>query len=254
MMAEVFVAGAHVVNIWLCDVSRLSDAVAAALPWQIDEAERRRNERFVIAGPRLLHAAAHTLIRVAIARRLGSTPAQIRFGRAATGKPFLVEPASTLTFNITHGGSLAVCAVADGYPIGIDVEPVDRPELTPALLEGLLAPCEAERLQGLAGSPLQEALVALWTGKEAIAKAHGGGLSLPLASFAVPEGDGPVTMSGVPGATPPIWRLHRLRPDRRHRLALALALPPAAPLEICIADAASIFGELAVRGQGAGSV
>lgn len=241
-------AGGNVVNIWLCDVDRLSDAVSAALPSQLDEAERQRNARFVVARPRRLHAAAHALVRVAIARRLGSTPAQVRLGRTATGKPFLVAPASTLTLSITHGGSLAVCAVADGHPIGVDVEPVDRPELTPALLEGLLAPGEAERLHGLTGSLLQEALVALWTGKEAIAKAHGAGLSLPFASFAVPAGDGAVAMTGVPGAAPAIWRLHRLRPDKRHRLAVALALPPTLPLEISVADAAPMLSELAVRG------
>lgn len=252
-MPEVFVTGANVVNIWLCDVDRLSDAVSAALPGLLDEAERRRNERFVVARPRRLHAAAHAVARLTIAARVGSSPSQVRIARAATGKPFLVEPASTLTFSIAHGGSLAVCAIADVHQIGIDVEPIDRRELTPRLLKGLLAPCETGRLAGLTGALLQETLVGLWTGKEAIAKAHGAGLSLPLASFAVPEGDGAVAMAGVPGATPPIWRLHRLRPDGRHRLALALALPPAAPLEIRVADAGSLVSYHAVRGRTAGS-
>ena len=101
--------------------------------------------------------------------------------------------------------------------------------------------------------PLQEALVALWTGKEAIVKAHGGGLSLPLANFVVPEHDGGVGMAEVPGADPPLWRLHRVRPDPRHRVALALAMPPSAPLEIRVADATSGIRDLAVPAGTAGS-
>ena len=94
---------------------------------------------------------------------------------------------------------------------------------------------------------------ALWTGKEAIVKAHGGGLSLPLANFVVPEHDGGVDMAEVPGADPPLWRLHRVRPDPRHRVALALAMPPSAPLEIRVADATSSIRDLAVSAGTAGS-
>lgn len=242
-----------VVNIWLCHVDRLGDTVTAALPAFLDDGERRRNERFVVAWPRRLHAAAHVLARTAIAHRLGCDPARVCYGKAATGKPYLIAPAARLTFNIAHGGNLAVCAVTESFPIGIDVEPVDRPQLTRRLLEGLLAPGEIARLDGLSGGLLQEALVALWTGKEAIVKAHGAGLSLPLASFVVPPGDGAVAMTGVPDAAPPVWRLHRLCPDDRHRLALALALSPAEPLEIRTVDATAMLSELVVRQGMAGS-
>lgn len=246
-------AGADVVNIWLCFVDRLDDAVSAALPSLLDEVERRRNERFVVARPRRLHAAAHALARLAIARRIGCSPGEIRYRKTGKGKPFLVEPASTLSFNITHSGGLAACAVGEGYALGIDVEPVNRPQLTRKLLEGLLAPPEVARLEGLDGMPLQEALVALWTGKEAVVKAHGAGLSLPLASFVVPAGDGEVAMTGVPGATPAVWRLHRLHPDGRHRLALAMALSPMVPLTIEVVDATSMVSDLAAQGRAAGS-
>ena len=242
-----------IVNIWLCYTDRLGEAAAAALPLLLDAVERQRNDRFRIEGPRRLHAAAYALARWALASRLGVNPSELRLGKASTGKPFLLEPVSTLTFNLSHSGGLAVCAIADGVRLGVDVEPVDRPELTPALLEGLLAPCEASRLTGLTVAPLQEALVALWTGKEAIAKAHGGGLSLPLATFVVPEHDGGVDMAQVPDADPPLWRLHQVRPDPRHRVALALAMPPSAPLEIRVADATSVIRDLVVPARTAGS-
>ncbi|WP_191060026.1 4'-phosphopantetheinyl transferase family protein [Geminicoccus harenae] len=203
--------------------------------------EQARNRRFLVEYPRRLHAAAYALARHAIGRRLGLPPMELRFDRAPGGRPFLAHPAGALDFNLAHGGGLAVCALADGCRVGIDVEPADRPELSLELLDGLLAPGERDRLAGRQGSARQEALVALWTGKEAIAKAHGDGLSLPLDRLAVPEGDGPVTMTAIPGALPPVWRLHRLRPDQRHRLALALALAPDASALICVHDATEVF-------------
>ena len=161
-----------------------------------------------------------------------------------TGKPFLQDPPVPLAFNIAHSGSLAVCALADVRAVGVDVEPIERPELTPALLHDLLAPAERSRLDLLSGAALQEALVALWTGKEAIAKAHGGGLGLPLDRLIVPAEEGAVAMNAIADATPAVWRLHRLRPDDRHRIALVLAMAPEAPMEIRCMEALQLLRDL----------
>ncbi|HWL68778.1 MAG TPA: 4'-phosphopantetheinyl transferase superfamily protein [Geminicoccus sp.] len=229
------------VEVWFCSVDDLNSVDHEQVRSLLSSDEQARNRRFLVDHPRHLHAAAYALARHAIGRRLGLPPAELRFGRAPGGRPFLAHPRGMLDFNLAHGGGLAVCALADGCRVGIDVEPADRPELSLELLDGLLAPGERDRVTARQGSARQEALVGLWVGKEAVAKAHGGGLSLPLDRLVVPEGDGPVTMTAVAGALPPVWRLHRLRPDRRHRMALALALAPDAPAAISFHDATQVF-------------
>jgi 4'-phosphopantetheinyl transferase len=241
------------VEVWFCSVDDLDSGDHEHVRTLLSPDEQARNRRFLVDHPRHLHAAAYALARHAVGRRLGLPPLELRFDRAAGGRPFLAHPRSTLDFNLAHGGGLAVCALADGCRVGIDVEPVDRPELSIELLDGLLAPGERDRVAARQGGARQEALVALWTGKEAIAKAHGGGLSLPLDRLAVPDGDGPVAMTAIAGALPPVWRLHRLRPDLRHRVALAVALAPDASAPIHIHDATHVFRGHRPPGASAGS-
>lgn len=241
------ISGQTSVEVWFCDVDLLSDAVLSELFLLLSPGEQQRNELFLVERPRRLHAAAYALARQAIASRLGQPPDRLRFGRTPAGKPYLIDPAGSLTFNIAHSGSLAVCALTERWAIGVDVEPIDRQELTPGLLHDLLAPAERARLAPLDGTALQEALVALWTGKEAVGKAHGGGLSLPLDRLVVPEGDGAVAMEAIADAAPSCWRLHRLRPDQRHRIALALAMAPDVPLKIDCRDATGLLRDRLLR-------
>ncbi|WP_407645356.1 4'-phosphopantetheinyl transferase family protein [Geminicoccus roseus] len=242
-----------VANVVFCDVDLLDRNSADRLPIFLEAAEQKRNERFLVEKARRLHAAAHVLARLVLADHLQLPPERLHFARTATGKPFLADPPAPVAVSLAHSGSLALCAFAPVEALGIDVEPLDRREFTPSLLHDLLAPVERARLVGLEGTVLQEALVALWTGKEAVAKAHGGGLSLPLERLIVPPGDGAVDMGGIEGAAPAVWRLHRLRPDPRYRAALALALAPEALLEIRCTDATNRLKELPARPPAAGS-
>jgi 4'-phosphopantetheinyl transferase len=180
------------------------------------------------------------LIRHVLGNRTSLPAHRIGLGRAGSGKPFLLDPALPIAFSIAHSGDLAVCAIADVPTVGIDVEPVDRAGLDLAVLQGLLSPVEQARIEDLPGASLQEALVAAWTGKEAVAKAHGGGLSLPLDRIEVPPVDGPVDMAAIPDAEPPDWSLYRLCPDRRHRIAVALPVRFGTPTRITCRQATEL--------------
>jgi 4'-phosphopantetheinyl transferase len=241
------------VEVWRCDVDLLDEVDLGIMRGMLAPPERARNDSFLVEKPRRLHAAAYALARQALGMRLAVAPDRIALGRTALGKPFLIDPPRPLAFNIAHSGSLATCVLAEASAVGIDVEPVDRPELTAALLDGMLAPAERARLRSLAGLALQEALVALWTGKEAVAKAHGGGLSLPLELLVIPEADGPVAMDAIFGTAPAAWSLYRLRPDYRHRIAVALHADPDVAVEIVSHDATALFRDRRARAARAGS-
>lgn len=97
-------------------------------------------------------------------------------------KPFL--PDSTIRFNISHSGTIAVCALADENEIGIDIEliyPIEAGDFRSQMTTG-----EWQRIND--SSDKLSAFYKYWTQKEALIKAHGNGLSLPLPSFEVIDG------------------------------------------------------------------
>ena len=185
----------------------------------LDPGETARWHRFHRAETRRLFAAAHALLRTTLSRYAAVDPRDWRFAAEAHGRPYLTGPETGLTFNLTHADGLAACAVARGFPVGIDAERTDR-RLD---LDGMarVAFADAERAQVAAAPPERRTAVffGVWTLKEAYIKARGLGLALPLKSFAVTVEPPSITPSPD---DPQAWdaTLTRLTPD--HLLALAV--------------------------------
>ena len=95
------------------------------------------------------------------------------------GKPELVR--GGVHFSLSHAGPWAVCALAD-TPVGVDVE---LPRCTMATARRFFAPAEVTQVEALPEQARPDALLRLWTAKEAFTKALGQGLSLGLSSFEV---------------------------------------------------------------------
>jgi 4'-phosphopantetheinyl transferase len=113
-------------------------------------------------------------------RRCGRPAELERLAWDAAGRPFL--PGGT-DLNISHSGAYVVCALAHGGRVGIDIEQVRpiplsdfRTQMTPAQWAKIAAPDG-----GL------YPFFRLWTQKEAVVKADGRGLAVPLTRI-VPNG------------------------------------------------------------------
>jgi phosphopantetheinyl transferase len=100
--------------------------------------------------------------------------------RTASGKPYF--PGDPLFFSLSHTDGLAVCAVSSA-PVGADAERI-RPR-RPGLAARVFAPDERDWLA--AQTDADEALLALWTRKEAWAKYTGTGLAGDLRAIRPPE-------------------------------------------------------------------
>lgn len=97
-------------------------------------------------------------------------------------KPYFLE--NKVKFNISHSGNIAVCAITGLSEIGIDIEKIkNQPieDFKPHMTE-----LEWKRICG--SETKQKTFFHYWTEKEAILKAHGKGLAIPLNSFDV-QGD-----------------------------------------------------------------
>lgn len=159
----------------------------------LDEHERARLAAFRRPADAARYLAAHALVRITLAERLGIAPAAIVLDRTCRcgkphGKPRLALPhADAAHFSLTHSGERVGVALSGAGPVGLDVEQLRELTDLEALAAHALSPTELRRPPPLdAGSFLQ-----LWTRKEALLKATGEGLSVPMTSITLSPPDGP---------------------------------------------------------------
>jgi 4'-phosphopantetheinyl transferase len=135
--------------------------------------------------------------------------------RGEHGKPYFGAPHDTLGFNWSHSGNVALLAVGRGpagFAVGIDVETVRPRARALELSRRFFAAAETDVLTGLPEDERLPAFLTLWTAKEAVLKAHGGGLSYGLhrVSFSLHgEGAIPATFEGDVGSATE-WQVRRL--------------------------------------------
>lgn len=150
--------------------------IAAATPEEMERAARFR--RPIDARHFLARRAA---TRRLLAARLGIDPDAVVVALGPFGKPYV--PGSSVRFSVSHSGPLVMIAIADGLPLGCDIEQaIPHPDLL-AIAERHFTRGEYARIEGLAQHQRIAAFYDCWTRKEAYLKAVGTGMSLPMDSF-----------------------------------------------------------------------
>lgn len=144
--------------------------------------ERSRAERFRFARDRRRYVVVRGTLRRLLAARLGCPADAVSFAYGPFGKPVL-RGAEPLSFNLSHCDELAVLAVTDGAPVGVDLERI-RP-VADDFAEHAFAAEERAALHALLRCCAETAVFACWTRREAYVKATGAGLSQRPGSFAV---------------------------------------------------------------------
>lgn len=169
-------------TVWRFDIGALAAEADGHLA-AFSVPERERVARAATARARATFKASRWALRKTLARYLACAPGAIVLSEGRYGKPHL--SGGGLEFNVTHSGSHLLIAVSDGA-VGIDLET----GLAFASLEDFcrqLAPREAATILAAAGAAERTALLLrCWSRKEAVSKAIGLGLALPLRSYAVP--------------------------------------------------------------------
>lgn len=94
-------------------------------------------------------------------------------------KPFLKN--QDVHFNISHAGNLVVCGISKS-PIGIDIEYID-PKIKYTEFKSQMTQNEFNKIH--LSEDKVRSFFTYWTEKEAVIKAHGKGLLIPLQSFEV---------------------------------------------------------------------
>lgn len=173
-------------SLWLWQLD--ARAAAAGQDWwlrsaRVSEDEMASADSRAHANARLTFLAGRALARRALAAVAGCRPEELKISGPAEGKPRLLvgSAARDRHFNLSHSGMWIACAVG-GSPVGIDIEPIRR-NARHALVAAARFSAEEAAWVGDRGAASARRFSALWTLKEAYAKAIGAGLAAPMSSI-----------------------------------------------------------------------
>jgi 4'-phosphopantetheinyl transferase len=199
------------VHLWRVDLARVA---LSEQRWEkiLSADERKRAARFHFSQDRQYFTATRALLRIILGSYVDSDPTELTFQYSEKEKPSLCAPHSTssVEFNVSHSGSVAMLAFARGRALGVDVEQLRDNFHQEAIARRFFSEAEQRELAALAPSQRDHGFFRCWTRKEAYIKARGAGLSLPLSEFDVslkPHDENALLATRPDGAEGAQWSL-----------------------------------------------
>ncbi|MEV6532166.1 4'-phosphopantetheinyl transferase family protein [Streptomyces sp. NPDC048448] len=168
-------------HIWWADPATVTDDCVALL----DGTERERIPQQRRTEDRRRFIAGRALLRTAAAGYLGLPPRRLEVVARCPdcsrnhGKPEL--PGTGLQVSVSHSGTRVAVAVTRAGAVGIDVEEISTSVSPAELLPHVIGPAEPRTPAHATASGFHR----MWTRKEAVLKATGQGLRVPLSDVGV---------------------------------------------------------------------
>jgi 4'-phosphopantetheinyl transferase len=194
-------------------------------PWHADvlsDDERARRGGLWDAGHRAQYTVAAALLRLVAAPLTARPAARVVVDRSCPtcdrphGRPRL--PGTGLHVSISHSGATVAVAVSGAGAVGVDVQQVQADsvdELSPLVL----AESEARHVA------VARDFFTYWTRKEALVKATGDGVTVPLSEVVVTPPGTPPRLLGYPRQGELAAQLRDLSPGLGYVGALAVLSP-----------------------------
>lgn len=219
----------HEVDVWAWSFGNTERDIEQDMALLTEE-ERERMHRFYFLRHRIQFATCHANLRRILSSNLGCEPNSLNFAVGPYGKPTLEidkHVSGQISFNLTHTATVGVLAVASEIEVGVDAETI-RP-IEPDVAETHFSARELGDLNSLTGDAWLNGFYTIWTRKEALLKAEGVGLNLPLADFDVSVL--PRAEAALLGCRPPElfshrWHIQHLVPASGVIGAMALSRTP----------------------------
>jgi len=195
--------------------------------------EKNRAKHFVFARDRRRYVLGRAVLRMLLGRCLGVQPEEISFRYNSYGKPEL--QGSDISFNMSESSGRVVVAITRNRRVGVDIEQIrDIPQML-QVRRRFFSKSENELLRAYSGSLQKEKFFEIWTRKEALIKAVGEGLNIPLESFdvsgSVEEGIHFIRLerdSTIGGG----WGICNLDVESEYAAAVAVELPCPLPPQV----------------------
>lgn len=181
---------AHAIHVWRLNLLPPPEAMDA-LNNLLSADEREKAVRFRFERDRVRYTAAHAAMRLILAGCLDCDAGAVLMTTGSAGKPALCGPAAAggIGFNLSHSGQWGLLAVGRQRWIGVDIEQHrELPDLA-RLVHSVLCPAEREVLDARPADRRLECFFQMWTRKEAVVKATGGGIGSGLTAIEIEPAD-----------------------------------------------------------------
>lgn len=230
----------HRIDVWIFDLD-CPDRELPGLNRLLSPGEQARSSRFKQPVLANRWTVAHARLRQIIGSYLENTPYRGEFVLNAYGKPRIKRGSSVmpLHFNLSHSDRVAGVAVCLSGEIGLDIEKIGAPpwETEP----NVFSDAERDQLNSHAGGERHLAFYRGWTRKEAVIKAMGLGLSVPLHDVEVDLAETQARLRRLKNDQDPGWTIVGLEESGCWIGAIAMRTADAS-IDVRFRDTGSHFG------------
>ena len=171
------------IHLWHIQFSELENQEKSLL-LLLSPDEIARADRFRFPIHRLRFILARGILRKILSFYTGIPPAELGFSYGPRGKPYLKDNKLNLQFNVSHSDDLAVYGFTLGHELGVDIEKIS-PTFKAGVAKRFFSEAENQALSALPEAVRAQAFYRIWAGKEAIIKAVGEGLYVPLGDITI---------------------------------------------------------------------
>jgi 4'-phosphopantetheinyl transferase len=146
----------------------------------LSESEHKRVLQFSNDIDSLLFSMRHKLLRIILSRYLNCQPFEIEFKGNSFQKPYIYSPTTGLQFNVSSSSNRFIAVICRQNSVGTDIEFMREVRNIHQLISDYLTSNESDWIYAQPQQSLESSFFSIWTKKEALIKAIGQGLSIPI--------------------------------------------------------------------------
>lgn len=155
------------ISLLLLDGRELSDEhLVPCISW-LNPEELSRYHRFIRPQRQRQFLIGRSLLRLALGKLLGVTPARISLRERDGNAPVVNWPTPAPFFSISHSGAWVACAISRHFAVGLDIEVENPKRDLDALAQQVFDAPELEQLSKLSGHEKLKFFYELWSHQEA---------------------------------------------------------------------------------------
>jgi 4'-phosphopantetheinyl transferase len=171
------------VHLWRVNLPQFID-VSENMIFILSADETKRAIRFHFEKHRQYFIITRHLLRHTLSLYTDTAPEKIEFSYGQHGKPYLKTNPQNIYFNASHSHDIAIYGLTRHKEIGVDIEKIES-EYKISVAKRFFSPDEYSYLRDLPENKKNAEFYAIWAHKEAVIKALGKGLYMPLNTFSI---------------------------------------------------------------------
>lgn len=193
----------------------------------LSKQELSEYESFGIQERRNQYLISRWLSKSLLGSLLGISAIDVSTTKGPLGKPYLEDKLNSLKidFNISHTKEITLVGIAHQMQIGVDVEKIVEKKKSNDLAGRFFMPSEAKwQAEGSSAQEQVSRFFRIWSMKEAVIKAIGGGVFQNIKQVTLQEENGSLILrsSTEPWSLKENWQLFELKEIEGHACSVAI--------------------------------